>query len=154
MPKPASALVRIPADFSRIAAVIYDHGGEVEATFHADMADLEASLGKYVGQVVTVEFEYGSDPLSSIIAMRDAIKGTEKPMLWAVSDAFEERSRGERALGRLLVLMDGTSHDETIPYEFGKPDLDERTLRAAGLSHREAADIEAAFTSPQASPAP
>jgi hypothetical protein len=145
MPR-ARILFIVPGDVSAVADILADTSFEIDGRENPEFDDLVDLLKAAIGTTVEVEFDDPDDPLSPIWDLAAALDGTGS-RYWAVSDAFVERSRLIRTVGRVLLNRDGgaTRTDLTIPWEHGEPALDAATLEAAGLERAEATSVAERF---------
>jgi hypothetical protein len=151
----ARILFIAPGDVSAVADILADTNFEIDGRENPDFDDLVAHLTAAAGNSVEVVFDEPDDPLSPIWDLAKALDGTGS-RYWAVSDAFVERSRGLRTVGRVLLNRDGgaTRTDLNIPWEHGEPALDVATLEAAGMDRAEAAAMVDHFLATATSDAP
>ena len=139
-------LFTVPGDVAGISEILADTSCEIDGRegleFEAIVAHLEAATGK----TVEVEIADEDDPLSPVWDIAGALDGSGSGY-WATSDAFVERSRGIRSLGRILINADGgpSRVELTVPWEYGEPQLDAATLVAAGMTRDAAAEVTGAF---------
>lgn len=139
-------LFTVPAEAAGIADVLGDAGATVddrEGLEHDAIADHLAALA---GRTAVAVVDDEDDPLSPIHDVVELLEGTGCAY-FAVVDAFVERSRGMRVVGRLYLDRDGDGSklEKPIPWDHGEPQLDARTLEAAGIEREEARQIERMF---------
>lgn len=145
---------QVPEDYTRIAEIIDGWAGE-SSELGTPAADAENGLAAKVGTAVTVSFDdeepiYPIDELIKVLSAQGA-------RYLGVFDAMVERSRGLRVEGRALFNTTGKESDArelTIPWVHGRPELDERTLVAAGLTKQDAAEVIQAVLSAEPTTAP
>lgn len=138
-------LFMVPDDVGRLSDVLGDAGATVDDREGLDHDAIARHLGSLVGETVEAVVE-DDDPLSPIHDVVALLDGSGCAY-WGVVDAFEERSRGVRVLGRLYLNAagDGPKIEMSIPWEHGEPNHDARTLQAAGMDREEAKRVEDSF---------
>lgn len=141
-------LFTAPADVARISEILADTACEIDGREGLEFEDVVAHLEAATGKIVEVDITEEDDPLSPVWDIAGALDGTGSGY-WATSDAFVERSRGIRSLGRILLNTEGgpSRVEMTVPWEFGEPQLDAETLVAGGMTRDAAAEVTAAFLS-------
>lgn len=145
----ASILFTLPEDLGDLPGVLYrNYGVSPDCPDAVEEDSIRAYLvGLNPGEVVNFDFEDDKDPLGTITAVTDMLAGMGV-RYWAQSDAFEERSRGIRVEGSVVLGMGGKPEWFNLPWTHGAPEFDERTMRAAGVPEEKvAAMIEWAFKS-------
>lgn len=144
MPR-ASILFTVPDDATRIAEILADGACEIDGREGLEFEDIVAHLAACAGGVVEALVD-DDDPLTPVWDVAGALDGTGSAY-WAVADAFVERSRGVRSLGRVLLNLDGgpSRTELKVPWEYGEPQLDVATLAAAGMTRDEAAQVVGRF---------
>lgn len=147
MPR-SSLLFVVPDDPSAIADVLADHGVDEGVGGCTDAEEIADFLSGRAGTLAEAFFDL-DDPQDPITEAAAALEAAGVPY-WGVHDAFEERSRGIRVLGRAYVNLTGVAGDRrelTVPWEHGEPAMDERTLQAGGMARAEADAVCARFFS-------
>ncbi|GJD90626.1 hypothetical protein BHAOGJBA_4168 [Methylobacterium hispanicum] len=138
-------LFTVPAEAAGIADVLGDAGATVDDREGLDHDAIAGHLAALAGRTVEAVVD-DDDPLSPI---HDVVELLERTgcAYFAVVDAFVENSRGMRIVGRLYLNRDGdgTKLEKPIPWDHGEPQLDARTLEAAGIDREEARQIERLF---------
>lgn len=145
MPR-ARILFTAPSDATRIAEILADAACEIDGREGLEYEEIAAHLQASVGRIVEVLVD-DDDPLSPVWDVAGALDGTGAGY-WAVADAFVERSRGIRSLGRVLLNVDGgpSRMEMKVPWEYGEPQSDVATLVAAGMSRDMAAEVSERFS--------
>lgn len=148
----ARILFVVPDDVSGLGDILLEHGAEgggMEAVETGEQA--EALLGRS-GSLVEFDFDH-VEPIYPIHDLADALdaKGAS---YWGVFDAFVERSRGLRVQGRVVVNASSGRVEKEVPWSFGTPSLDARTLAAAGFDAEQQGAIHSTFTEQPGTPAP
>lgn len=138
-------LFTVPADAGRISDVLGEAGATVDDREGMDHDEIAAHLASVPGETVEAIVE-DDDPLTPIHDVAGLLDGTGCAY-FGVVDAFQERSRGMRVLGRLLLDPDGSGNriEKPIPWEHGEPNLDARTLEAVGMERAEAKRVDEVF---------
>lgn len=146
----------VPDDVQRLGEIICDEGGIVDDEQFETYDDAVAYLSDLKGNRISVEFEDLFDTLEPLNAISDELDNQKSPYL-GVAEAFEESSRGDRFDGTIVYNLFGEQEGVTrltYPWSHGSPELDERTLRLAGVSDEKVAEIAAEmFSGPKVSPA-
>jgi hypothetical protein len=144
MPR-ASILFTVPDDASRIAEILADGASEIDGREGLEFEDIVAHLASSAGRIVEALVD-DDDPLTPVWDVAGALDGTGSAY-WAVADAFVERSRGVRSIGRVLLNLDGGPGrtEMNVPWEYGEPLLDVATLEAAGMPRDKADEVVERF---------
>lgn len=134
----ASIIFIVPEDFSAISDLVDERGGIFEDWDPDSGEDLAGFLSAKVGSMASVIFEDTDDPIDDVLEVVGALKGAQAPY-FAVTDSYEERSRGERIEATVTLSLDGKTERRVFyPWKLGEPELNERTLKNAGFSDDEA----------------
>jgi hypothetical protein len=126
----------VPETVQALGAVLCDHGGTLEYETEFETYDQAIDyLGERKGQVLTAQFEDVDDTLDPLFAFVNELDDHKSPYL-GVADAFEEPSRRLRVDGTVVYhLFDGQKDRAraVFPWSEGDPQVDETTLRKAGV---------------------
>ena len=148
----AIILFLVPEDPAGIAELLAEHGAEEGVGGCSDPEEIRDFLLARVGSLGEASFDL-DDPMEPIEALAPVLERAGS-RYFATFDAFEERSRGLRVLGRAYVNLTGAPADRRelqIPWTHGAPAMDERTLMAGGMTRAEAEAVCDAFF-PEPSP--
>lgn len=148
----ASILFSTPVDMTRLGPALEEAGATSD-----DLPGIqEHSLAELLSEVTagtTLSIDFDDDePIHGVLDAAKALEA-EGVSFWGHFDAFTERSRGLRVLGRVIVNLTGAPDDRVeleIPWTHGSPSFDERTLRAAGFDPSVVDEIVGRFFSPAA----
>lgn len=151
MPR-ASILFTAPSDATRIAEILADAACEIDGREGLEYEEIAAHLEASAGRIVEVLVD-DDDPLSPVWDVAGVLDGTGSGY-WAVADAFVERSRGVRSLGRVLLNVDGSPSrtEMKVPWEYGEPRLDAATLEASGMPRDGATEVVDRFLAKASEP--
>ena len=137
----------VPAETAALAEILADHGGYLE--YERDLEDFTDYLAERVGERLTAEFEDLDDPDAALCDFARELGRQRTPFIGAC-DSYEERSRGDRFDGYIAYDLggdDGKLVTAQHAWRHGDPDVDERSLRAAGVGEDEIARISSVLFS-------
>jgi hypothetical protein len=135
----------VPENSARLAEILSEHGGYLE--FEQNLDDFTDYLAERVGQGLIAEFEDLDDPSEPLDQFGKELE-VQKAAYFGVCESYEERSRGERYEGYVVYNISGNSAgmvERNYPWREGEPDLEDRSLRIAGVSDEEIERINAAL---------
>ncbi len=148
----ASILFTTPVEMERLGLALEEAGATSEDLPGIDDHPLSQLLAEVTpGTSLSIDFE-ADEPIHGVLDAASALEA-EGVSYWGHFDAFVERSRGLRVLGRVIVNLTGAPADRVeleIPWTHGSPSFDERTLRAAGVDPKLVDEIVGRFFSPAA----
>lgn len=146
----------VPENSAKLAEILSDHGGYLEYEQDHAGEDFTDYLAERVGQSLIAEFEDLDDPSDALYQFGQELEAQKAPY-FGVSESYEERSRRDRYEGYVVYNVSGDSAgmvQKDFPWRQGEPSLDDRSLRAAGVSDEEIDRINAVlFPSPEHRPA-
>lgn len=147
----ASITFQVPGDAKALATALDETGALTSDLPGTDCTPLSECVAEAEGKIVRFDFEE-DDPIHGVL---DAAKVLETAGIsyWGLFDAFTERSRGMRVLGRVVLNLTGepsARQEKEIPWTHGEPSYDERTLVAAGFGQQEVDEIIAMCFPPAA----
>lgn len=135
----------VPENSAKLAEILSEHGGYLE--YEQGLDDFTDYLSGRVGQSLIAEFEDLDDPSDALYQFGQELEAL-KAAYFGVSESYEQRSRRDRYEGYVVYNVSGNSAgmvQKNFPWREGEPNLDDRSLRVAGVSDEDIDRINAVF---------